>query len=1515
MRELVFSYMARAGGEADKLGNRYEGIWTVDSLLNVFTGEAASISIEPFGGVLGVEFVVRSNDGAQEFHSVKRQTTRDVWSLKKLTETGTNGRSILGDLFEKITADKSHRAAFVSTTTANQLEAIRAAAQVSPDSTTFEQRLTEQPRLREAFQSALLPLLSDLPTAWDALRRLRVVGFTEPELTRRIDQRIQYTLYRPDGALVSSEAVRLALADAALSWLGAQVNQAMIQDYLTARGWRERNWQRDTTLREHVARRNNVYANAVEAELINGAAIPRRETEDAIGLLTTGNEDVVLVGAAGLGKSCVVAQVIHGLEERSIPHLTLRLDVQTTVLSADALGKELGLPISPTIVLAGLSQGGRCVLAIDQLDALSLVSGRNQHLWNVFEELLGESRRYPQMRVLLACREFDAANDHRLKRLISDETRCKKIALVPLSAEQVAMSVQRTGIDPAQLSAHDLTLLQTPQNLSLFLQSGPQEHGQVGSVQALLNRYWNYKQRRVEHRLGRPVRWLEVVKALANWLSEHQTLSAPVDILDAFMSDAQAMASEHVLVIEGKFCRFFHESVFDYVFARTYVAQGGSAANLLLQDDQHLFRRAQVRQILTYNRDRSFEDYLTDLQRLLAGDWVRAHLKKLVIDWLRSLPDPRLQEWQLVQSCAGTSPVSKWWFTVPHGGVGWFDLLLQCGTWQEWLSSADETRVRNAIWLLSQSAIMRERSEKVAELFEPLIDGSPRSIERLRSLLRFSEPHHSRRMFEFFLRALREGWLDDSGDHWWHHLHDFPDKAPREAAELLAAFVERQLVLRPDGDPFPTRAAELHFPADYCSRLAKAAPEDFISLVLPRIASEVTRRAIAEGNPRDHIWRYTSIGELHDFGESLLGGLSEAAANLAKETPDRFKALTDGVLRPVSHSLGIILLRGWTANPVVFANECAQYLSQDNSRLRIGYDITSRTGGYGPGYLSRLAIQVISPHCSVKAYAQLEAAVLAFRSSSERGQDSGYTQIWLLANLPSDRLGTVARSRLDALRRKFPIVRDAQAKPPAPLKMELVPSPIAPESMPKMSIENWISAMRIYNADHTSGRARLRGGMHTLGTALKHQVQKDRPRYASMILSLPDDINPVYFDDIVYGLVDDQQDDAEGKCSLLPVEMDALVAVIQRMHALPGRPCGRSICHAISRAATRAVPDELLAVLSEYAISDPDPAEEDWLPPADGSAPMWGGDPMSSGMNSGRGAAAWAIGSVLFAVPSAWEKMAAAVRHLVTDESIAVRSCVVRCLLALLNVDRTLAVELFLQLVDGAEPVLGCGEVDNFIHHGIYPHYPKLRPLLVKMLKHPDKTARETAAEQITVAAFNEIYGGEDLALAMSSGAECRAACAGVFAHNLRDTSVGAVCREKLKLLFHDGEKGVREEAAGCFRGLGQDLLISEVELIRAYIQSPAFADGINQLMYALDESSALLPDVICAIPEKVIELQSTLPDDTNLRHCYQLPELVLRLYRQTSDSSVKRRCLDTIDRMLEFGIGDIDSELRKVER
>ena len=113
--------MPRSGGEADKLGNRYEGKWTIGVLFEIAASKCESLKIEPIGREgLGIEFVAVNLDGTREYHSVKRQRSHGEWSLAVLTaQDGKTGRNILTDLFGKLSADGSNKCCFVSSTGAN----------------------------------------------------------------------------------------------------------------------------------------------------------------------------------------------------------------------------------------------------------------------------------------------------------------------------------------------------------------------------------------------------------------------------------------------------------------------------------------------------------------------------------------------------------------------------------------------------------------------------------------------------------------------------------------------------------------------------------------------------------------------------------------------------------------------------------------------------------------------------------------------------------------------------------------------------------------------------------------------------------------------------------------------------------------------------------------------------------------------------------------------------------------------------------------------------------------------------------------------------------------------------------------------------------------------------------------------------------------------------------------------------------------------------------------------------
>lgn len=531
--------MPRRGDEANRLGNEYEGLWIADSLLDVLAGDATSVTVAGFGAEgQGIDLIKQAKDGFREFHSLKRQTTNPTWKLRELSE-----RRVFDELLGKLGLGANHKAVFVSGTTPNDLNELCERASRSKSLSAFQAQLNASPALRAEFESHFLPhCAQDWSLAWNNLRRLRVGGMPSGELERRINQTIRFVVQRKDGKSWSPLEVRLLLTHLVLEWLGQAIEKRVILEYLSTHGFVERIYVGEKSLSDRVHALAANYIADVEGELIHGSQIERSESKAAFDALTNGqNEIVAVIGAASLGKSCVLAQTLRLLSNAQVPLVVARLDVQTRARTSQQFGEDLNLPESPCLILAGIAHGLPCVLVLDQLDALSTVSGRNAHLWTAFGELLREAAEYPNMRVMVACRAFDAEHDQRLRRLLEDKERSHRIQLSPLSIEQVKDAITKAGVKRDTLGARQLEILRTPQHLNLYLQSKPQGRGPFRDVKELFDRYWETKHQQVSAQAGRETRFTEIVRKLAGWLSNQQTLAAPSDVLDEFHGDARVM--------------------------------------------------------------------------------------------------------------------------------------------------------------------------------------------------------------------------------------------------------------------------------------------------------------------------------------------------------------------------------------------------------------------------------------------------------------------------------------------------------------------------------------------------------------------------------------------------------------------------------------------------------------------------------------------------------------------------------------------------------------------------------------------------------------------------------------------------------------------------------------------------------------------------------------------------------------------------------------------------------------
>ena len=1483
--------MPLPGGASDKSGNRYELLWTVVNMTRVLGGEAETIYLEPVGedGV-GIEFTVVL-PAEIEYHQVKRQRTgRGVWSLRELAQ-----ESVLRNFYQKLNAPSS-RTVFVSTHAAHPMDEL---AQRSRDASSWEE-----------FQSSFVSSnewsghFDNLHQSWgavdkedtfDRLRRVRVRTFDEEGLRDYAEAKLGILL---DGDPANATDV---LAQFALNQIHQTLTAEDIWQHLHQRGFHRQTWADDDQVVNAIADLNRTYRTGIQSRGIGGDSIPRYETQQLVDYFKdeSTRKAALVTGTAGVGKTSVISQVLDDVQTMQLPMLALRVDRLEPAERPEVLGTNMGLPASPVRTLAAIAKGRDCLLVIDQLDAVSMASGRNSQFYDCIGAMLEESRQHPNMRVLSACRKFDVDNDARLRGLVGENGIAQEFPVESFDAETVRSLLLRLGLDPEQFSAKQVDLLALPLHMHLLSEvakGGSVDTSVLQTTKDLYDAFWRHKQQALQSREVSPGQMREVVDLVVNQMTDRELLFVPESFLDDHAGVMAVLASENILVRDGPRISFFHESFLDYAFARRMEATGDDLATHILSREQSLFVRSQVRQVLLHRRDGAPGSALQDVDAILNGDGIRAHLKAIVISLLGALDDPTEDEWRLLEPSL-VSELSDHVLRSINGSAAWFDLLDTIGVLDRWLNASDETLVNRAIWLMH--GVLRNRPDRVAQLLTPFLGSSVAWDQRLVSTVLSADLETSQEMFDLSLALVNTGAADDAlvsrngFSRLWHTAHTLADRNAEWACELIAACCNRLLARAlavGDTNPFDMMTGPSDGDSLGVQQAAHGAPQKFIDLLLPFVFDVLNVSASRSLDPpwRDSVWDPELYANGLFFGDSFLLAMESSIRWLAENDIDAFGQVAARLRSSGFSTIHLLLVRGYEANGQAFADEATDYMA----------GALARFGGRYPGRASwavaRL-IQAVTPHCSDASLVKLEQAILAHHTDIETipegGRYWGWAQLILLSAVDEFRLSPAASVRLGELRRKFP---DPGEPRPSIITSGMVQSPIPESSARQMTDAEWLSAMAQYDREYSPyGSDAWAGGAVELSRVLESQTKQDPARFANLAHQMPDDANPVYFEAILQGLAGSD------------LSMDQIVRVCLRCHDLPGRPLGRWITRPLLHFPDTFLPDEALEMTAWYATQDLDPHE---------GSTDYQGDLMMAGINCARGTAADSITRLIFQDRRYLAFFRSHLETMVNDPSSAVRTMVAHALLAALRCDRDFAVQRFVELCADDE-VLGTPFVEEFLRYGVQTHFDDLEPVLSRMLASVDDDVATAGARQSCLASLT-------IEEALPLGQQCvsgpkalRLGAAEVYAANLKASALRAECEAMLIQSFDDPDKDIGETAASCFRRFSGRDLVEYADLADRYIVSAAFTTQVNPLITALEETTANVPELTVAACERFFALAAEDMPNMNVVDSRSVANLVVRAYSQTSDRQVKIRCLNLIDRMHVLGSYGLHNVMADIDR
>jgi hypothetical protein len=786
-----------------------------------------------------------------------------------------------------------------------------------------------------------------------------------------------------------------------------------------------------------------------------------------------------------------------------------------------------------------------------------------------------------------------------------------------------------------------------------------------------------------------------------------------------------------------------------------------------------------------------------------------------------------------------------------------------------------------------------------------LIRGLPEGAARdnsVRFVLQLSDVHRGRALLELMLDAIKAGLFEADGTTTvWHTTRVVATHEPVWAVELLEALMARMLT-RPE-ETLVDSAFQASGPwsarrgfggEEAIATAARKASDDFVDRLLP-LAVELMRRHArghgGRGGPAfDEIWGVRHYGLPESLLDDLFAGLEVSLGLMAQAQPDRAELVFERLRGENLESGWILLARGYAGNPARFADQAADWLSSAPGSLDLGFAGANH-------WVTRDLIASISPCCSQESFDRLVDSLLYFTPDRERRFSAlkrrGWGELCLLNGLSPARRPERAERRLAELRRKF--LRD-DVSPPQVLEGGLIPPPIAQDRASRMTDAQWIGAI----AKHGDSDGWV-GDASQQAQILEDLTKHDPSRFARLLLRLPTGTSIAYVCGILRGI------------SGMGLDQGLLLDVVRRAREPRTSEVNQWVAWLAESEAAGQVPQELLNTISDIAINDPDPEDDAWWT-------QQNEDPESAGVNCTRGAAAYAIATLLRQNPTRLVRLKAAMAALVTDRTIQVRAMATRAILPVLDIEPDAAFELFHACVDVEDDrLLAARSVEIFLNRAVRARYPEVADVLARMITSQTVYVRRAGARQLAFA--STLYPDLDSQidqLLVSDDEHARTGVVEAFA-SLASGDRADRCFTVLSAAFNDPSAAVREAATHCVRGPDHQPLDARLHaLIARFLASSSFRDHAGSLLVSLDQSTRPLPHWALDVCERYIEVAGSAMGNLAKRAAsdgHHLVRIVIRMLTQHTNPDIRRRCLDLIDHLLVLGAHDIDEALISIER
>lgn len=1223
----------------------------------------------------------------------------------------------------------------------------------------------------------------------------------------------------------------------------------------------------------------------------------------------------ILSGNAGSGKTVILQDVYNDLKKYGIPVIGLKADRHTD-RSIKELEAKLNLEDSFEKIIRTLSEHNeRVVVIIDQIDALSQsLSARRDYL-DTFNHLVRSLCTIEKIRIVVSARIYDLNYDSELKFYKNQ----KVFNLGLLNVTQVDLILSHLKINKATLSKPLHELLRTPHHLNVLCKV----HSEVVNLSALKSRHDLHEQLWISKILKVPntsnakkEKCQELVYKLARQMHDNQEIfTSDKDLQSQFLDEIDYLKSVEIITQGDGKIQFFHQTFYDFTFARQFISSKQSTLEYLKTNHQGLFIRSSLKMILQFLRDHNHKEYIKTISTILTGQTYRFHLKLMVINLLGFETQPTDSEINFVKLKVFKSSTLSRLFIESIFGETWLQTLIESHVftellmpkvfWYDSLFNKDFKKLNpqkeKIIRFIKYKRPEILQEENLQLTFQTLVRQLPETGKLVCKFLREGLDFEGRPGVIFRLLYFIKDW--DNQDAIWlfeeNEAEAVKDRFGYYKILEDASFFNIEWVLitykklclqkiKEPRDLGSTRDIFAHEDEELFKKLFALNPNKAFDFTL-----DVTQVLIDDNSWLDktklygdsvYMWYSFDKGQSYS-NEFLLNQLINQLRKFAQDKSSKFDQFYRLYKTHNSTTILTALVHGLQANSAHYIEEVFEFIIIFHSKE--GFSEGTERCAYQIRKLINQTYSAFSP----EQKDQIDKIVLDHQDKrdlkiyEEKGIKKhhlryyGRAQLIFLGAIPESEIEIrpALRKRYQELVRKFDRVKDEK---PQNSVIRGISAPLTKNAYDNMKLENWEETFRKYTNKYEPDFNSFSGSILEHSRAFQGEVKK-RPEFFFQLIEkiiseplIPRD----YISSGLNGLV-------EGKFDPLKVQRiykQYIKTTLDRTQKL------YAIWITDYFLEHKCLDMEELDFLIDCALNHSDPSDHKIRH-----------EPLNDGINTVRGAAASRLSKTFFN-KNYENKIFDCLNQVADDTSLAVRVTILPRLALLMHLNEEKTLNLFLKLVSKNEP--------EIIKHSFWTsqyllnhNFDRLIPYFKRAIEIED--LHENLSTILMQAWLKNISNSESLLDNLAKVSDkAKSAIIHSAVRNTYSPELKEKCTAKLLSFLHSNSDEVVEAYSRVFLHLPQSMFEELLPFLRRYSQSTSAKKSPHYFYEYLLKSAKTHP-VECIQLLKHFRKYDK-PDISSSRHYSNDPiKVLIGAYNALSvqeNSSELRKAIKLFDEMLK---------------